>query len=328
MGKIKISIIPQAFINPNGGVYNHCLDLQELLNTSDKIQAELLPRKISVKRLPILKKEIFNNQALKRYIKECDADIFHIHGFAIFSAIQAMIICINSGKKIVYSPHFHPFKYLDRPFFGKLFFIFILRHFLKKVRGIITINNTDTSFFERYNKCVFKIPHYLKPLPVTKDVMRQRRRILFVGRNEGNKGIEYIEKIPLDYELICVTNKPINRANTVYYSNISRKKLSELYYSASLVVIPSRYEAFSYVALESLSCGTPVLMSDHVEIATYLTGISGIYTFNYGDFDDFLQAIEGAIDRGNVDSEEVKNIFSYKKIRIEYEKAYSSIMHH
>ncbi len=326
MNKFKICIIPQAVTNVNGGVYNHCLDLLNLFDDSEHIQATMLPREISVKKLPVIGKEIFDTKALKEYITASDADIFHIHGFAVISAIQAMAICIKQKRKFCYSPHFHPFKYLRRPLWGKLFFISVIRPFLNKVSGIITINNTDTSFFKKFHKKVFKIPHYLKSLPQDNiPIIRKSDRILFVGRNESNKGIEYLEGIPQNYELVCVIDLPIKRDNTIYYSNISREELSHLYRSSSLVVVPSRYEAFSYVALEALSCGTPVLMSENVEISSYLKNLNGAFIFKYNDMSDFINSISIAIGK-DVDIEKIISLFTASKIREQYENAYSKIL--
>lgn len=325
MKPIKVCIVPQAVENPSGGVYNHCLDLVDLMKDSQLIEAKMIPRTIRIKKIPILGKYIFDPTELKSFIKKCDADIIHIHGFAVFSAIQTMRICSKLNKKFYYSPHFHPFKFLNRPWLGNLFFMFLVRPLLKKASAIITINNTDTFFFRKYHSNIFKIPHYIRELPKT-EISKQKKKniILFVGRNESNKGTDHLEKIPPEYELICVTNKPINRKNTYYFSGISREELSDLYHSASLVVVPSRYEAFSYVSLEALTCGTPVLMSDNVEIKSYLKNIQGIYSFAYGNINDFLKKIKIAIN-STVAVEKINGIFAPDAIRLQYEKAFSDI---
>ena len=103
--------------------------------------------------------------------------------------------------------------------------------------------------------------------------------------------------------------------------NIQDSELAKLYAEASLVVVPSKYEAFSYAALEALTHGTPVVMSERVRIADYLHGIHGVQIFQYGNYDDFLKKIESTI--GNsVDKELVCNTFSPENIREKYRSLY------
>jgi D-inositol-3-phosphate glycosyltransferase len=57
---------------------------------------------------------------------------------------------------------------------------------------------------------------------------------------------------------------------------VSQDKLPHLYSAADVCVIPSHYESFGLVALESLACGTPVVATDVGDMTNILTDrISG-----------------------------------------------------
>lgn len=319
MKRKKVLVIPQASLSHNGGVFTHCVDLINLFLNDDKFDVELLP-KIEVKRF--FGKYIYNFKHLYKAIKESQSDIIHVHGFATYSPIQSLIIGIILKKKIVYSPHFHPFEYLNHPWMAKLYFYALIKPLLRFIGEIVTINNTDYSFFSKYHNKVSKIPHYLKPFNTqNNNVHKIENMILFVGRYETNKGVEYVEKLPNKFKLVAVSNKPLNRENTNLKRDISSDELISLYKSANLVVIPSRYEAFSYVALEALSLGTPVVMSNHVEIASWLNGINGFSVFAYGNQEDFIKKVNDTIG-SQVSVEAVCKIFSAKKIKQLYEKVY------
>lgn len=149
--------------------------------------------------------------------------------------------------------------------------------------------------------------------------------ILFVGRNDENKGIPLLYKLNAKYEVHLVTRGTVERSDFILHNHISNEELSSLYEQASLVVIPSRYEAFSYVALEAFAHSTPVVMSDTVMIADYLKGYDGYMTFRYGDVNGFLQAVEETIGR-SVDTDKILAIFEKKKIREQYKDMYTKVI--
>ena len=80
------------------------------------------------------------------------------------------------------------------------------------------------------------------------------------------------------------------------------------------MVIPSRYEAFSYVALEALERGTPVLMSERVRIYDHIEGLNGVERFRFGNMDDFVSKIQTTIN-GDVNIKYVQDFFSCNKIK-------------
>jgi glycosyltransferase involved in cell wall biosynthesis len=171
------------------------------------------------------------------------------------------------------------------------------------------------------------IPHWItnNSFPSPKPT-NDPKMLLFVGRNEKNKGIDHLYTLPKHkYNVHCVTNKKLERNDFTYHINIENNELSSLYNKASLVIVPSKYEAFSLVALEALSHETPVLASDRVRIADHIHGCSGFIVFNYDDYSDFIDKIESAQNL-YVDSSKIKNIFSAEKALERYTKIYREVM--
>jgi glycosyltransferase involved in cell wall biosynthesis len=48
-------------------------------------------------------------------------------------------------------------------------------------------------------------------------------------------------------------------ANLVLLPRVPPERMPEVYQAADAVLVPTRYEAFGYVALEAMACGRPVL---------------------------------------------------------------------
>ena len=89
---------------------------------------------------------------------------------------------------------------------------------------------------------------------------------LFVGRPTHAKGFDVVEALaaalPGTLFVCAVTDDvPVARPNIRLYRRPSPATLRLLYQAASYVVAPSRFEGCSYVPLEALACGTPVITS-------------------------------------------------------------------
>lgn len=323
---VKILLLRNVSPENFGGIKKHCIELSALFE--DDVNIQFLPiKELSQKRIPLIQKTYFKFSELYKYIKEADCDIVHIHGFATLDIVQCFIISHLLNKKIVYSPHFHPFKYLQHPLFGKLYFYGILRFLLRYASAIVTITNNDTTFFQKYHKSVYRIPHQYTPMNNVDHIseLKQKNMILFVGRNDENKGVSYLYSLDPKYEVHVVSKGIFERKDIIVHSNISNEELNALYNKASLVVIPSRYEAFSYVALEAFAHNTPVVMSDTVMIADYLKDCNGYNTFKYGNTDDFLYAVERTIGQ-TVDKNKILSRFEKEKIKESYKVMYENVI--
>jgi len=314
----------------SNGIDKYCNALRAMFADDDFIK--ILP----VKNYPMIKgkiqKERYEKGVLDRAINEQDVDIVHINGFGSLSVIQMFWHAKKAKKKIVYTAHWHPFKYLNHPFRAKVFFYLLLKPFIKRYADVVvTINNEDTAFFKKFHNNVKQIPHWIDgELSSPKvDVEKDSSMVLFVGRfNDPNKGAEHLSYLPEGkYNIHCVG--PCNgglRSDMTSHVNIPFEELCQLYAKASLLVVPSRYEAFSYVALEALSYGTPVLLSDRVKIADYLERIEGVTVFKYHDYQDFCDKVKKSVEASIIiDKEKIMKRFSGKVIKEKYRTIFTSL---
>ncbi len=126
--------------------------------------------------------------------------------------------------------------------------------------------------------------------PVDREAARQQlglngnKNILFVGRLEPLKGIDkllmamtYLENregtrllviggdgnSQYEIERLQRLSRELHIQDSVIFLGLIKQEKLPLYYSAADVcVVPSYYESFGLVALESLACGTPVVATD------------------------------------------------------------------
>ena len=124
------------------------------------------------------------------------------------------------------------------------------------------------------------------------------RYIFYLGRIEGSKGcyelFDYYLRLladmknPPDLVLAGFDAIGVPKHEKIHYLGfVSEKEKSELLYHADFLVMPSPYESFSIVTLESLSCGTPVLVNEECAVLKghCLRSNAGLW---YRRYDEFL----------------------------------------
>jgi glycosyltransferase involved in cell wall biosynthesis len=197
----------------------------------------------------------------------------------------------------------------------------LLKPLLKYCDKIVTVNREEYEFFRKYNKNCHLIPLWIDRIYLPKNTHKENN-LLFVGRNDSNKNLKFLYNLPKHtYTITCVTNKRPIRADFIFCKNIDDVELDLLYDFASLVIVPSRYESFSLVALEALTHGTPILISDRVRISDYLNNVSGCTVFKYNDIQDFLDKLPAAL-KTSVDISKVTHIFSAETALKSYKQIY------
>lgn len=306
---VKVLLILENSPYENGGIERHCRSISELFNEDSNISIDYICKDNVLHSFnKLINKVFFDKNALKDVVNKYD--VVHVHGFATISTSQALSVAIKSGVKVIYTAHYHPFNTLNRPLLGKLFFDVYLKRNLSKIDTIIAINNEDKQFFERYNQNVVRIPNWQTGI-VNIDAEKHNNMILSVGRNDSNKALYHLNHINFEkYDVHCVTGcRGKLDSRITIHSNISDEKLSELYAQASLLIAPSRYEAFSYVVLEALERGTPALVSRNVRIADYFVDVDYLKSFDFDDYRQMNELIDQIIGR-KVDKNFVDSQFS------------------
>ncbi len=104
-------------------------------------------------------------------------------------------------------------------------------------------------------------PQGIRPV----EVVPEGKMLLWVGREAWIKGYDTLlslaEALPeWDFVVVGVERKGEAPPNLKSLGRVPAEELGRLYREATFTLITSRYESFSYVALESMAAGTPVLV--------------------------------------------------------------------
>ncbi len=222
-----------------------------------------------------------------KILREIKPDVVHSHsvdmGYILhFACKKYNIPLIN---------HFHAGFFLNKK--DNLLRFLIMKRLLKlsKFNGIITINDNDFNKNKGKFDKLFFIPNAinLNEFNSKKDVIRDDKSVLFIGRVEKYKGLHYlINSIKLvratipSIKLIIIgdgsylkkckklSEKLKLQDNVIFRGKLDHALLNLEYKKSSIFVLPSytSSETFGIVLLESLACKTPVITTDIVGIAS------------------------------------------------------------
>ncbi len=321
---IKIlTFAPHDNPNTGGGTVEYCKALEDLFKMSSDInisESEILPHNS----LLGLK---YDNKSLSNYLKSEKPDIIHINGYTSLLTAQLVPLAKQLNIKIVYTAHWHPFYTMRNSWIKKLYFHIFVKPYLKYMDAIIAINNEDYSFFKKFTSKVHLIHHWIRKEVSETHQKKINNQILFVGSLvHPNKGFKYLFNLPENkYRIVCIGKGDAKlRSDMKQYTSVSEEELIKLYSDSSVVVIPSKYEAFSYVALESLCLGTPIVISNSVRIIDHLKDFSGVQIFNRNSPEIFNECINSIIGY-TFDNTSILTKFSKQEAHQKYRELYTSL---
>jgi glycosyltransferase involved in cell wall biosynthesis len=193
-----------------------------------------------------------------------------------------------------------------------------LNRWIKTWESKIDIYLVATEFYRRKfiegglpsDKIVI-MPHFIYPDPGIRPADRDGKYALFIGRLEPEKGVrtmlsawKILKDIPLkirgngnlDYETAKFIHDNDLSGRVEIIGRLSEDELTETVKGARFLVWPSEgyYETFGYVAVESFSCGVPVIATRLGVPAEIVTDrVTGLH-FNPGDQDDLAEKVRWA----------------------------------
>lgn len=140
----------------------------------------------------------------------------------------------------------------------------------------------------------------------------------------ANSNIENIHILAVGNNYSKIHNNKLTFTNIEYSQNY---KMNEIYSAADLTLVPSLFETFSMVTLESISCGTPVVGFDNSGPSEIISHQVNGYIAKFENYDDYLKGINYCLNNFNgkrviIDDEEFALYHSASK----YIDLYNSIM--
>jgi len=325
-GKSNILNLHPVPIENNGGIGNVA-----------KTQLKILSKSFNIYGINHIKPygSLFNKQIpnifkITKYAKIKNTDIVLVHGFSSFLPFIALIIALIVRADLIWMPHYHPFSKHNNRFLAFCFFClfnFYVALFSKK---IIVATKNEQDFFRKCFRSQKNIPiithfqettHYSELTPIIFD-----NYCLFVGRDDHNKNLdlvidssEYFLENKLKVVVVCETNRKLPD-NFINLKNLNDLELASLYKYSKVTLIPSHYEAFSLVAMESLIYGTRVVCSENVMISTIDEMSSYFIRFKLNK-NSFEEAIRKTLIKESVSDQElesIKDFFSKRRYIASY----------
>ncbi len=129
---------------------------------------------------------------------------------------------------------------------------------------------------------------------------RNKRLIILGGDEYSNNQVKELKRLAVELAI---------DKNVVFHGSVRQEELPLFYSCADVCVVPSYYETFGLVTLESLACGTPVVAADvGVAGSVIKDGYNG-YLVKSNNSDDLAEKIERVLSRTD------KNLKDRKSIR-------------
>ncbi len=127
-----------------------------------------------------------------------------------------------------------------------------------------------------------------------------RSVFLFPSSSHERKGYPFLSSFFESTDLpvhLAVVGRPIhNEGENISYLGYSRE-IENCYRAADYTIMASQYEPFGLVGIESLLCGTPIVMTDETGCCEVVTS-PAVTAFRKGDSADLAAKIKEIVTRG------------------------------
>jgi glycosyltransferase involved in cell wall biosynthesis len=224
------------------------------------------------------------SKELKKYLKKNSDkyDVVHAHCYHAFPALYAAQA--KDRNKLVFTPHYHG---TGHTFFRSLLHIpykFLGKKIFEKADRIVCVSNYERNLVIKHFKVdeikVVVIPNgiNLEEFRGLKKRSRDYRTILYVGRLEKYKGVQYLVKAlpkldqgaileivgkgPSKKSLIKLAKKLNVEGRVRFFQDLPRSELLQKYADADVFVLLSEHEAYGISVAEALCAGTACIVAN------------------------------------------------------------------
>jgi glycosyltransferase involved in cell wall biosynthesis len=236
--------------------------------------------------------------ALNQELSSNDYDIVHLHS-SFAGIVGRLVLLFRSKLKVIYCSHGWAYDIPTSRF--KSLYRGIESVLSELSHGVVCISQHEYNIAVGSKDKRYLVPNgivdnfeQLTPLPTVKN-------LLFVGRLDEQKGVDLLlrayQNHPFSFDLTIVGNAvhgntdyaDVQHPSIHFKGWLSGDDLINEYRRASAVIVPSRWEGFGLVAVESMSASRPIITS----------GVGGLYDLTvesngilFRGYDELVQALE------------------------------------
>jgi glycosyltransferase involved in cell wall biosynthesis len=228
-----------------------------------------------------------------RALKNCDADIIHLHSLHTLLPYYTYKAISGSNSKLVITTHYHG---RGHTFIRNILFRLYRLELLNAIGAadkLICVSRYERDLllrdFSINQDRVVVIPNGINRLKICEmngDIEKNPSKILFVGRLEKYKNVDKLVKALgfLDrYILVIVGEGPekekifklirhLNISDRIrLVSNISEEELTKEYQRSGIFVMPSYHEAYGIAVAEALSMGLQTIVANSSGLNEFVT---------------------------------------------------------
>lgn len=300
---MKIAIVHHQYAK-KGGMESYLFDLLSGFKDQgdavtvftyriDKNAPRDLSQKIVCNRLLLYPKMFRKHFFMNKINKYFNKDEFDLSLSLTRTASQDIIIC--GGTHLGYLRHINKKPGLK----DHLEIYFERKSFTRTLNIIAHSQMMKNEIIDLYNINPKKIHLIYPPIDIVKfrhDLKKQQKdlaekfnininkiTLLFPSTGHKRKGLlellEAVRRLPEDQIELLVAGRPIphNLANkNIRYLGFVQD-MAELYAAVDFTILPAHYEPFGLVAIESVQCGTPVIISKYVGAKDLLSENESIF---------------------------------------------------
>ena len=358
-----VQVCPRYYPDP-GGVEKIVQEISErLVERGHEVKVittdptGVLPKNETINGVKIVRFKSFAPQdayyfprGMYSYLKSVDCDMIHAHNYHAFPALMAGLA--KKGHRLILSPYYH----------GKGHTVFrdLLFKIYTQVFGSYFFNNADLiispSDFEAemlINNFKLDQTKFLTIAPGVDEALfnlsgsinsKKNRSILFVGRIEEYKGLQYVIEAMEYISGICEDGFVLNivgsgpyknklqniaakkKVKIIWHGRTSKEQLHQQYKEADLLVLLSNFETFGIVVAEALASGVPALVVMNSALGEFMDNKVCFSVKNPADAkelgDRIVEISDMHIDFSSLSDEKVRG---WNKVVDEYERVYEKI---
>jgi glycosyltransferase involved in cell wall biosynthesis len=282
-----------------------------------------------------LKSIIFSiklNFKINYFIQKYQLNIVHIHG-----GPGGLFMLRKLSVPLVYTSHhtyYQQSNYIKNQYWKKILIPFEKKSYSLANKIICVSLDTQNILMSNYNinkNKIISIPNGVNFSPNRHTKNRNTNNVLFVGRLEQRKGIDYLVnsfKVVNDKfsgATLHIVGKGVlydklnsfcfdNKVKAVFHGPISDEELTKLYSNVSIQVVPSIFEGFGISVLEGMSNGVAIIGTDVDGIRNIINSKHNGVLVKYGNNDELANTIVDLLQDFKYRNQLIENAFKSLKL--------------